>query len=172
MSTAALYDTIRTTLQQRLATALTSQIETLGAVVVGAVHSLSSQMARIARAMPLDTTAVAKEQRLRRFLDNERITQTDHYHPIVQQALHGLKGQRVQRILDRVLLRDRHNILVISVGFRRRSIPLVWRALPHRGSSGMADQQALIEAATALLPVGVRISVHGDSEFRSQTLFQ
>ncbi len=172
MSTSALYDTIRTTLQQQLPTVLTSQIDTLGAVLLGTLHSLSSQMARIARSMPLDTTAVAKEQRLRRFLDTVRMTQTDHYHPIVRQALHGLTGQRVQLILDRVLLRDQHNILVISVGFRRRSIPLAWRALPHRGSSGVTDHQEMIETAAALLPPGVRISVHGDSEFRSQTLFQ
>jgi hypothetical protein len=39
-----------------------------------------------------------------RFLDNERITQTDHYHPLVRQVLHGVNGQRVQRILDRGLL--------------------------------------------------------------------
>jgi hypothetical protein len=121
--------------------------------------------------MPLNTMAVAKEQRLRRFLDNERITQTDHYHPLVRQVLHGVNGQRVQRILDRVLLRDQHTILVISVGFRQRSIPLGWRTLPHRGSRGVIDYQELIQIAAAPLPAGIRISVHGDRAFRSQALF-
>jgi len=46
--------------------------------------------------MPLDTTQYAKQQRLRRFLDNERITQADHYQPLVRAALTGLKGQKVQ----------------------------------------------------------------------------
>jgi len=75
-------------------------------------------------------------------------------------------------LIDRVLIRDQHNILVVSVGFRRRSIPLVWKALQHRGSSNLTDQQGLIQAAVALLPPDVRISVHGDSEFRSQELFR
>jgi hypothetical protein len=158
-------------LHQQLPTVIASQIESLGLAIVGTVQSMSSQMAKIARAMPLDTTAVAKEQRLRRLLDNERLTQTDHYQPIVQQALHGLAHQRVQLLIDRVLLRDQHNILVVSVGFRRRSIPLVWRALPHRGSSNLTDQQNLIQTAVKLLPNRVRISVHGDSEFRSRELF-
>jgi hypothetical protein len=171
MSTTSLYDSIRATLHQQLPTVIASQIESLGLAIVGTVQSMSSQMAKIARAMPLDTTAVAKEQRLRRLLDNERLTQTDHYQPIVQQALHGLAHQRVQLLIDRVLLRDQHNILVVSVGFRRRSIPLVWRALPHRGSSNLTDQQNLIQTAVKLLPNGVRISVHGDSEFRSRELF-
>lgn len=40
---------------------------------------MSSQLAKIARAMPLDTTELAKEQRLRRFLDNERLDLSEHY---------------------------------------------------------------------------------------------
>lgn len=171
MTTSPLYDSTHARLAQHLPHALDSQLETLSLVLVGVVQSMSSQLGKIARAMPLDTTQVAKEQRLRRFLDNARISQESHYQPVVQAALHGLAGQRVQLLIDRVLLRNQHNILVVSLGFRRRSIPLVWQALDHRGSSGLADQQALIQAAVALLPPGVRISVHGDSEFRSRTLF-
>ena len=171
MPTSPVYDSTRALLRQRLPEALDSQLDTLGLLLVGAVQSMSSQAAKIARAMPLDTTQLSKEQRLRRFLDNERITQTDHYQPIVKQALHGLKGQRVQLLIDRVLLRDQHNILVVSVGFRRRSIPLVWKALSHRGSSNLEERKELLQAAVKLLPKGVRISVHGDSEFRTTAFF-
>jgi hypothetical protein len=171
MSTSPVYDSIRAALQQHLPSVIDSQIASLGLAIVGAVESMSSQMAKIARAMPLDTTELAKEQRLRRLLDNARLTQTDHYQPIVQQALHGLKGQRVQLLIDRVLLRDQHNILVVSVGFRRRSIPLVWKALEHRGSSNLEERKELLQAAVKLLPTDVRISVHGDSEFRTTAFF-
>lgn len=171
MPTSAVYDSTRAALRQQLPDVIDSQLDSLGLAIVGAVQSMSSQMAKIARAMPLDTTARAKEQRLRRLLDNERLTQIDHYQPIVKQALHGLTRQRVQLLIDRVLLRDHHNILVVSLGFRRRSIPLIWKALDHRGSSNLTDQQDLIRAAVALLPASVRISVHGDSEFRSQELY-
>lgn len=171
MPTSPLYDSTRAALRQHLPTIINSQLDTLGLLIVGTVQSMSSQVAKIARAMPLSTTQVAKEQRLRRFLSNERITQTDHYQPIVKQALHGLKGQRVQLLIDRVLLRDYHNILVVSVGFRRRSIPLVWKALEHRGSSNVEERKELVRAAVKLLPSGVRISVHGDSEFRATGFF-
>jgi hypothetical protein len=171
MPTSPLYDSTRAALRQRLPASLDSQLDTLGLLIVAAVQSMSSQVAKIARAMPLETTQRSKQQRLRRFLDNERITQTDHYQPIIKQALHGLKGQRVQLLIDRVLLRDRHNILVVSVGFRRRSIPLCWKALAHRGSSNLEERKELLQAAVKLLPTGVRISVHGDSEFRTTALF-
>ncbi|MCS7289164.1 MAG: transposase [Roseiflexus sp.] len=171
MPTSPLYLSTRARLAQHLPQALASQLDTLSLVLVGVVQSMSSQLAKIARAMPLDTTALAKEQRLRRWLDNERITQPSHYHPLVQHALHGLRGQRVQLLLDRVLLRNQHTILVVSVGFRRRSIPLVWCALPHRGSSNPREQQELRQTAVTRLPPDVRMSVHGDSEFRSPELF-
>src|SRR6266496_1984445 len=171
LSTSTMYDSTRAALRQHLPTVIDSQLDSLGLAIVGVVQSMSCQLGKIARAMPINTTARSKEQRLRRLLSNERLTQTDHYHPIVQQALHGLAHQRVQLLIDRVLIGDEHNVLVMSVGFRRRSIPLVWVALSHRGSSNLADQQALIQAAVALLPSDVRISGHGDSEFRSQALF-
>ena len=171
MPTSILYDSTRTTLTSRLDGVRTSQLDTLTLVVVGITQSVSAQLGKIARAMPLDTTQVIKEQRLRRFLDNDRITQAEHYQPLVRQALTGLKRQRVQLLIDRVLLQNRHNILVVSIGFRRRSIPLVWKALEHRGKSNLADQQEMLTQALALLPERVRISVHGDSEFRGWPLF-
>jgi hypothetical protein len=171
MPTSPLYDSTRQHLAAQLPDALASQIETLALVVVGISQSVSAQIGKIARALPLDTTAAAKEQRLRRLLDNQRLTQTKHYQPLAKAALHGLKGQRVQLLIDRVLLRDSHNILVVSIGFRRRSLPLVWHSLEHRGQSGLADQQALLRQALSLLPERVRVSIHGDSEFRNQELF-
>jgi hypothetical protein len=171
MPTSALYDSTRQQLAAQLTGALASQIDTLALVVVGIGQSVSAQLGKIARAMPLETTQMAKEQRIRRLLDNERLNQQEHYHPIAKAALHGLKGQRVQLLMDRVLLRNIHNILVVSAGFRRRSIPLAWIALPHRGQSGLADQQAVLSQALAILPPNVRVSIHADSEFRSQDLF-
>lgn len=171
MPTSALYDSTRSTLASRLPTALASQLDTLALVLVGVVQSMSAQLGKIARAMPLDTKQAAKEQRVRRLLDNPRISQAEHYQPLLRAALHGLKGQRVQVLLDRVLLNDQHNLLVLSVGFRRRSLPLAWIALSHRGKSSLADQQAVLEAGLSVLPEGVRISVHADSEFRSCELF-
>jgi hypothetical protein len=171
MPTSRLYDSTRSALARHLPDVRDSQLDTLALVLVGITQSVSAQLDKIARAMPLDTSQVITEQRLRRFLDNERITQADQYQPLVRQALRGLKRQKVHLLIDRVLLQDHHNILVVSVGFRRRSLPLVWKALDHRGKSNLGDQQELLTQALTLLPEGVRITVHGDSEFRGWPLF-
>jgi hypothetical protein len=73
MPTSPLYDSTRATLATRLPAVRDSQLDTLALILVGITQSVSAQLGKIARAMPLDTTQYAKEQRLRRFLDNERI---------------------------------------------------------------------------------------------------
>jgi len=171
MPTSPLYDSTHRHLAAHLPAALASQLETLALVVVGISQSLSAQIGKIARVLPIDTTLAGKEQRIRRLLDNERLTQADHYQPLAKDALRGLKGQRVQLLIDRVVLRDTHNVLVVSIGFRRRSLPLAWLALQHQGSSSLEHQKAVLSQALKLLPERVRVSIHGDSEFRSRELF-
>lgn len=134
-------------------------------------QTLSSQQHQVASAMPLQTLQHSKIQRFRRLLDNTRLSAQAVYQPIIRHALSGLRGQRVYVLLDRVVLTDTQNVLVVSVGFRRRSLPLVWKVLDHAGSSGLDEQQSLLDSACALLPDAVRISVLADSEFRSQALF-
>src|SRR5712691_5562274 len=96
MPTSLLYDSTRAALSKQLPDVRESQLDTLALVVVGISQSVSAQLGKIARALPLDTTQSAKEQRIRRMLDNERITQADQYQPLAKAALMGLKGQRVQ----------------------------------------------------------------------------
>ena len=74
-------------------------------------------------------------------------------------------------MLDRVLLHRRHNLLVASAGFRRRSVPLAWQTLEHVGSSDLAGQQAVLSDALAQLPPSTQVTVYADSEFRSTALF-
>ena len=61
------------------------------AALVGMSQSVSAQQRAIAGAMPLKTKQQSKIQRLRRLLDNAKLTATDVYQPIVRQALTGLK---------------------------------------------------------------------------------
>jgi Transposase DDE domain len=166
------YDTILTQLTSQLPDLRPRLAEPLASALVGMSQSVSAQQRAIAGAMPLKTKQQSKIQRLRRLLDNAKLTATGLYQPIVRQALTGLKGQRVHLLLDRVVLTKSQNVLVVSLGFRRRSLPLVWQILPHQGSSSLAAQQKLLREAAKLLPAGVRIFVHADSEFRSQQLFR
>jgi hypothetical protein len=171
MSSSPRYDSIASRLQRQLPALRPRLLEPLSHALVGISQAVSAHQGSIAAAMPLPSKQASKLQRLRRLLDNAKLTAEAIYQPILQQALTGLKRQRVQLLLDRVVLTASQNLLVVSVGFRRRSLPLLWRVLEHQGSSSLDDQQALLSAAAALLPEGVRITVQADSEFRSLRLF-
>jgi hypothetical protein len=166
------YDTILTQLTSQLPELRPRLAEPLACALVGMSQAVSAQQRAIAGAMPLKTKQHSKIQRLRRLLDNAKLTATGVYQPIVCQALTGLRHQRVHLLLDRVVLTETQNVLVVSLGFRRRSLPLAWHILPHQGSSNLSAQQKLLRQAAKLLPAGVRITVQADSEFRSQQLFR
>ena len=172
MSTSPVYDSTRQALQQALPAIRSTQLDTLALIVASATQTQSAHLAALARALPLPTTQDSKEQRIRRFLDNPRISQATHYRPIARAALAGVTHQRVDLALDRVLLNEQHNLLVASVGFRRRSVPLAWKTLSHVGSSDLEDQKVVLKAALAELPSATTVTIHADSEFRSVALFR
>lgn len=171
MSTSSRYDTIAAHLTAAVPALRPRLLDPLTCALVGMSQAVSAQQGDIAAAMPLDTKQQSKVQRLRRLLDNPKLSAEAIYQPVVAPALRGLRKQRVYLILDRVVLTANQNVLVATVAFRRRSVPLAWRVLDHQGSSSLDDQQAVLAAAAALLPAAVRITVLADSEFRSTTLF-
>jgi hypothetical protein len=171
MSSSPRYDSIASCLKRQLPSLRPRLLEPLSLALSGISQAVSAHQGAIAAAMPLQSKQASKLQRLRRLLDNAKLSAEGIYQPIVLRSLSGLKRQRVQLLLDRVVLTCSQNVLVVSIGFRRRSLPLVWRVLEHQGSSSLDDQKALLTAAFWLLPESVRVTVQADSEFRSLSLF-
>ncbi len=126
MSTLRLYASTQAALRERLPLVLPSQRTKLALLVSAAAQAHSCHLADRARALSVPTLQASKVQRIRRLLDNARITVDTHYRPVVRRAMDGLRGQRVDVILDRVRLKNRQNVVVGSVGFRRRAVPLAW----------------------------------------------
>lgn len=165
-----LYDTIVQALNQHLDEPIQSRITNLALGLVSLINSGCCILGAMARAMPLDTKLDSKKQRLQRFLANTAITQKDHFQPIVKASLRGLKNQPVSLVIDQLVLSDKQNILAVGACFRSRTVPLVVKLLDHQGLSAFADHVEVLEQALNLLPEGVRVTVHGDSGFRSIAL--
>lgn len=171
MAALPLYDTTKRLFRQQLPRILETQRTNLALLVSAAVQAQSCHLNDLARALAVPTKQTSKVQRIRRTLDNERIVQQKHYQPVVFKALQGLKGQVVDLALDRVLLRDRQNVLVASAGFKRRAVPLSWQVLEHVGASDYETQIALLKQAFGALPAQARVTLHGDAEFCTTKLF-
>ena len=172
MSTPAqLYDTILPQLEPTLSDVPTTQLRNLAWLVATAAATQAGQLGPLARALPFPTLAASREQRLRRFLSNARVTQATHYRPLIRRLLAGLTGQTVRVLIDRVDLTAHFQVLVVSAAFRRRSVPLAWAVLDQAGSTAATTQIALLEEAREALPPAVHVILHGDGEFRSTELF-
>jgi hypothetical protein len=171
MSISTLYDSTRAALAAHLTDIRDSQLTNLALLVAAAVQAQSCHLADLARAMPIAGLQESKQQRVRRTLDNERITQATHVVPILQAALAGLRGQAIALLIDRVIINTIFNVLVVSVAFKRRSIPVAWTILEHDGTTNLAEQQTILTTALACLPSDVRVTIQGDGEFRSTALF-
>ncbi|MDP9310275.1 MAG: transposase [Chloroflexota bacterium] len=172
MSTLRLYDSTQAVLRERLPLILPSQRTNLALLVAAAAQAQSCHLADLARALAVPTLQASKVQRIRRTLDNERITLDTHYRPVVRQAIQGVRGQAVDVLLDRVRLKNHQNVVVASLGFRRRAVPLAWEVLDHLGSSDSERQMAVLEQAVPSLPPNVSVTVHGDAEFCTTALFR
>ena len=83
-------------------------------------------------------------RRFRRFLDNERINVPQLYGPLLTQALQGWHGQTLYVALDTSMLWNTYCLVRISLIYRGRAIPIVWKVFEH-GSATIAYKLKLTE---------------------------
>jgi hypothetical protein len=140
-------------------------LQTLALLMTGIFQSSDVRLGRIARKVPLPIKQDSVEQRFRRWLKNPHIDERLIYDPIARGLLFSLRCTRLRLQIDRTLIGDQFNILKLTLYWRKRAIPLVWKVLPHQGSSAYADWVALFDHVATLLPPDAQVVVLGDREF-------
>jgi len=140
-------------------------LKTLALMMTGIFQSRDVRLGRIAGKVPLPIKQDSVEQRFRRWLKNPRIDERMIYDPIARGVLFSLRHTRLRIQLDRTLIGDRHNILKVTLFWRRRAVPLLWTMLPHQGSSDYADWVPLLDHLATLLPPNAQVVLLGDREF-------
>ena len=91
-------------------------------------------------------------RRFRRFLDNDRIEVHSLYAPLLEQALREWDRKTLYVALDTSMLWDTYCIVRLSLIYRGRAIPVVWKVLQHGSSSvSLQDYQELLDRAAQLL---------------------
>jgi hypothetical protein len=84
---------------------------------------------------------------------------------VARRLLWGLRHTRLRIQIDRTLIQDRFNVLMVSVYYRKRAIPLVWMVLPHQGNGRFMEQVEILSHLHDLLPPGAVVVLLGDREF-------
>ncbi len=147
-------------------------MQTLALLMTGIFHSRDVRLSRIAENIPLDVQEDSVAQRFRRWLKNPRLDERAIYDPVARQLLVSLRHTRLRLQIDRTMIDDRFNVLMVSLAYRRRAIPLAWRGLPHLGNSTFMEREDILPHVVDLLPAGATVLLLGDREFGTPDLMR
>jgi len=137
-------------------------------LMIGIYESRSVYLSRIAGKIPSQAKRTSITRRLRRFLDNPAIRVREWYEPLARQWLQAQceSLQEIRLIVDGTKVGFAHQLLMISIAYRRRSIPIAWTWVKHvRGHSTAHKQITLLNYVRSLLPPDAAVFLVGDTEF-------
>jgi hypothetical protein len=147
-----------------------TQVRNFVWLVVGMFHSRSVQLSRVAGKVLGPAKNLSTVRRLSRFLDNPAIRVREWYEPIARQWLEAQFAWlgEIRLVVDGTKVGFGHQLLMVSLAYRRRAIPIAWSWVKQvRGHSSGRHQLALLKYVKGLLPGKSVVFLVGDSEFGS-----
>jgi hypothetical protein len=147
-----------------------TQIENFAWMMVGIYQSRSVHLSKIAGKVVGHAKLLSTVRRFERFLDNKAIEVRAWYEPIAKQwiAAQWQHLREIRLIVDGTKVGFGHQLLMVSLAYRRRSIPIAWAWIKQvRGHSSAKKQIELLEYVKTLLPKKSVVVLVGDSEFGS-----
>jgi hypothetical protein len=145
-----------------------TQIRAFVWLVVGIYSSRSVYLSKIGGKIPGKAKLLSCTRRLSRLLDNPAIRVRDWYEPIAREWLEAQIRWigEIHLIVDGTRVGFGHQLLMISLAYRKRAIPIAWTWVKQvRGHSGAGKQLALLAYVRKLLPKGAAVFLVGDCEF-------
>jgi hypothetical protein len=152
-----------------------TRVRTFVWLMVGIHQSRSVHLSRIASKIPGRALLLSTTRRLSRWLDNPAVRVREWYAPIAKEVLEAMatSAGEVRLIADGSCVGFGHQLLILSLAFRRRAIPLTWTWINcPKGHSSAVKQLALLAYVRSLVPNGVPVSLVGDSEFGAMVVLE
>ena len=147
-----------------------TQIQNFAWMMVGIYRSRSVHLSKVAGKVLGNAKLLSTVRRFERFLDNPAIAVREWYEPIAKQwmAAQWQHLRELRLIVDGTKVGFGHQLLMVSLAYRRRSIPIAWTWVNYvRGHSSAKKQIELLKYVKTLLPRKSVVFLVGDSEFGS-----
>jgi hypothetical protein len=152
-----------------------TQVQNFVWLVVGIFHSRSVHLSKIAGQVLGAAKNESTIKRLSRFLANPAIDVRSWYKPIAKAWLQSQfeRVGEIRLIVDGTKVGYAHQLLMVSLTYRRRAVPVAWTwAKQVRGHSSAKQQVNLLRYVGTLLPPKAPVFLVGDSEFGSIAVLQ
>jgi hypothetical protein len=173
-NTPYLYDTLLRVLGQHANWLDLRHCKTLAWMMVGLIGSKTVSLGSWA---PFVVTQARYAQsivrRFSRWLDNNRIKPEPLYGPLIEKAVVGWVGKRMYVALDTSMLWNTYCLIRLSVIYRGRAVPLVWRVIEHGSAAvSFATYQDLLDEAKSRLPFACKVIFLADRGFADTQLME
>jgi len=152
-----------------------TRIRTFVWLMVGIYRSRSVQLSQVASKIPGRAVLVSMTRRLSRWLDNPAVRVREWYVSIAREVLQAMAAStgEVRLIADGSRVGFGHQLLILSLAYRRRAIPVAWTWVKcPRGHSSAIKQLALLAYVRSLVPTGIQVMLVGDSEFGAMVVLE
>jgi hypothetical protein len=152
-----------------------TQVQNFVWLLVGIFHSHSVSLSKIAGKVISTAKNVSTVRRLSRFLASSAVDVRSWYRSSAKTWLQGQAEQvgEIRLIVDGTKVGFGHQLLMVSLAYRRRAIPIAWSWVPYmRGHSTAIKQICLLKYVRSLIPQKMPVFLVGDSEFGSIAVLQ
>lgn len=169
-----LYRSLHAYLVQPIPDECDSRLTNLILLMMGIFQSGTVQLNLVARKTPVRAKKLSIVKRFQRFLDNGAVRVRPWYQPFAKGVLAAAASAgQVQLMIDTSKVAFGFRLVMVSVAYHHRSLPLAWTwAKGSRGHTTTATQIKLLAYVTTLLPGGAKVSLVGDCEFGSPLLIE
>jgi hypothetical protein len=143
----------------------------LALMIMGIYLSASVHLSRIVSKWPVDAKEPSLEDRLQRFLDNERLSPRRCYRPLAAELIAALAGTGLRLVIDVTKVGFNHRAMVVGLAYRRRTLPLAWSV--HKGYMGAISVNRIVELLEEvyyLIPYGTEVEIVADCGFKTTDL--
>jgi len=152
-----------------------TQVQNFVWLIVGIFHSRSVSLSKIAGKVISPAKNMSTVRRLSRFLSNSAVDVRSWYRSTARSWLAAQAQQvgEIRLIVDGTKIGFGHQLLMVSLAYRHRAVPIAWAWVRHvRGHSSAAKQIALLKYVRSLIPQKTPVFLVGDSEFGSIMVLQ
>jgi hypothetical protein len=161
-----LYHTCQKMLKELCPGERITRIRNFSWLMVGLYKSRSVHLSKVAESIPGEAYLPSVTRRLRRLLSNPAIQVRAWYEPLAKMIVQQLSHREIRLIVDGSKVGFGHQLLLIAIAFRSRSIPLAWTWVKgSRGHSTSHKQMALLAYVHGLIPDKSKVLLVGDAEF-------
>lgn len=146
---------------------LDSQLANLIRLMEGLFKGESVHLSRIANQLASYAQNLSIVRQLDRFLENGLVDGRSVYEPVAQELLQKAAAVgRIVLILDSTKVGFSSQMMMVSLAYQGRALPLIWTWLDYpKGHRLTATQVELLRVLQTWLPEGAAVALVGDTEF-------